>query len=657
MNYIRILIISILFISSITKSLCDEFRVINSIEEFGLNARGGFQHNIYTANFSHFQDAIDCGVFKFGNGLGYVLGVGLEYPLLSQSHLGLAVFISDRSGTLKLNSSFRSYDTTLKEVIVINTENRLKVRLLYIDIQSEFYMLLMKNLFNGPLRSFFSLRMSLPLEPNFEQKETILSPQNAVFNINGIRTRNRIVSNGNISTISSPVFGIGIGLENMLDIGNNNFLTQKLGFDYCFNNLTRDVEWKTYALRLELGLRFSFSKISEKITTPPIEKTIEDTIITKEEITAEESTIPQIYPMPQLAISEKSRNLEILTGNELLATPPIVNAIFFERNSAEIPKFYELQKGLESYYDQDPVYIHKYILPRIVDIIKKNPNSRIILEGTTSGSQYEPEGLSLSRKRAEAVQKAFIDLGVAKNLISIEPRIFPRVPSNQEFEKGVIENQRVDILVIDAPLQEYMNVQKYAELNGTIEFFADFTNIPVGHFVHFKSNFSQDSVLVEKPKIIPLKVKQRLQDDKGLYHYFGFLKSDTLTAIHKNLIELSKLSRRQVELSYDRFEAVLTFDYDRSELSNSNKGLLKQLAEFLPDGFTIVLFGSADALGSEQRNIQLERERADAAENYIRSITPKKFKFERITEYFNKYSEETPQGRFLNRSIRIKLKR
>lgn len=657
MNYIKFLLISIIFFIHNIYLYCDEVEEIKRVEQFGLNVRAGILYNIYTANFSHFQGAIDCGIFESGKGLGYVLGAGYELPISSKSYLGLAIFISDRSGKLSLNSTFRSYDTTLKEVVNVYTENTIETRLLYFDIQPEFYQILTKNLINGPLRAFLNARISIPINSSFEQKETILSPENAVFNINGFRTRNRTIADGDITTISSPILGIGGGLENLLNIGNNNHLTQKISLDYYFNNLAKDVDWKTFALRIELGLRFSFMKTIEKIIPTPIHETIEDTILAQKETIEEESSIPQIHPTPLLNISEKSKDLEILTGNELLATPPIVNAVFFDRNSAEIPEFYELKQGLDSYYDQDPVYIHKYVLPRIVEIVKKNPNSKIILEGTTSGNEYEPDGLTLSRKRAEAVEKALINLGVSKNRISIEPRIFPRVPSNQDFEKGVIENQRVDIVVIDAPLQEYMNLQKYAELNGKIEFFADFTNIPVNQNVYFKSNFSKDSILVEKPKVIPIKIKERLKDDKGLYPYFGFLQSDTLTAIYQNSIDLSKLSRRQVELSYDRFEAVLTFDYDRSELSNANKGLLKQLAEFLPDGFTIVLFGSADALGTEQRNIQLERERADAAEKFIRSITPKKFKFERITEFFNKYSEETQQGRFLNRSIRIKLKR
>ena len=110
--------------------------------------------------------------------------------------------------------------------------------------------------------------------------------------------------------------------------------------------------------------------------------------------------------------------------------------------------------------------IHKYVLPRIMRIIKKNPGSSIVLEGATSGNEYESEGLTLAGDRAEAVRQALLKLGLDDNIISVKERIFPRIVSNQDFEEGVIENQRVDIVVKNAPLQEYVNLQRYAELKG-----------------------------------------------------------------------------------------------------------------------------------------------------------------------------------------------
>jgi len=66
-----------------------------------------------------------------------------------------------------------------------------------------------------------------------------------------------------------------------------------------------------------------------------------------------------------------------------------------------------LQPNLDMYHG-DAVAYHKSILPVIAKIIKENPNSRIMLEGATSGNQIEPKGLELSKARIESVKSALI---------------------------------------------------------------------------------------------------------------------------------------------------------------------------------------------------------------------------------------------------------
>jgi outer membrane protein OmpA-like peptidoglycan-associated protein len=111
-----------------------------------------------------------------------------------------------------------------------------------------------------------------------------------------------------------------------------------------------------------------------------------------------------------------------------------------------------------------------------------------------------------------------------------------------------------------------------------------------------------------------------------------------------------------VDLNLDNFLAILRFDYNSSQISDENKELLKQLSTRLPNGATIQILGSTDELGTPQRNAILAKERAENTRNYIQSISKDKFIIEIGTNY-EKFPEATPQGRFLNRSIRIKVKK
>ncbi|MER3328220.1 MAG: OmpA family protein, partial [Candidatus Kapaibacterium sp.] len=110
-----------------------------------------------------------------------------------------------------------------------------------------------------------------------------------------------------------------------------------------------------------------------------------------------------------------------------------------------------------------------------------------------------------------------------------------------------------------------------------------------------------------------------------------------------------------VELKTDEFEALLMFDFASSTLTDETKILLNQLVELLPDGKTILIIGNADEIGLEETNLKIASERATNAINFIKANTKKTFYFEERTNT-DKFDESTPQGRYLNRSIIIRIK-
>jgi outer membrane protein OmpA-like peptidoglycan-associated protein len=260
-------------------------------------------------------------------------------------------------------------------------------------------------------------------------------------------------------------------------------------------------------------------------------------------------------------------------------------------------------------------------------------------------------------RRAQAVKKAFVDYGLPENIISIRTRALPRFPSNQDYQDGVIENQRVDIIVKNAPLQEYVDLRSYYEVIGKVRHDVDFLNVPQDDSVLFSTSFSSGSVRLDAPGTVTTEVTKRVNTDSEIISFSANANIKDLKSRANASIDVSSLPRRLVDLNLDNFEAILTYDYDQSFLSDDNKGLLKQLCEFLPAGCTIILFGSADAMGMESRNIQLEKERAEVVESFIKNISGDKFRIERDRSRFAKFDESTSQGRFLNRCFRIKLRK
>jgi len=212
------------------------------------------------------------------------------------------------------------------------------------------------------------------------------------------------------------------------------------------------------------------------------------------------------------------------------------------------------------------------------------------------------------------------------------------------------ENYRVDLKLIDAELQKYVKISKYKELDGKINFDVDYF-----------PDKSADLYLSLSNKQIPnieknnnsIDINKKIDDDEDLDFYAKLSGSQSEKIFYFNL-DKSKIDTKNKELDYNNFEAILRFDFNSSELSEENKTLLTQLYNIIPENIGIKILGSADEIGDSRVNEKLELNRAKNTKDFLESINTKNIKIE-TGRSEEKFPEQTPQGRFLNRSIRIKL--
>ncbi len=644
-SLIIILIFSLLFSIDIYSQNSNNF----GKELFSIYPKAGLQFNYYTSNYSSFQGAVDCGIFTFGKGFAWNGALFLEKDFNNDFQIGLGVGYFDRSAVSKLNNTFQSRDQNTGRTTFVTLENKMDAKLSYLEFSPEFRIPLFDSFINGPFRFMTGFRVGIPITKEFEQSESIVSPSNATFvNSGGIHTTKREISKGTINTATTQ-FGISTGFENMLKIGNYNYFTQQIVFDYNFNDIVSDANWKTYSVRLDLGLRFSIQQSEAKVIVPepePEPEPVKETIIVEE--------APKPLPMLDFSVSFDEKTLKLETGNEILATLPLVNSIFFERNSAEIPKYYSMSRNIEiDMYKGDAVEYHKYILVVITKILNENPNAKIMLEGATSGIKNEPKGLDLAKARVESVKDALVQIGIPANKISFRVMSAPRFPSNQQYPEGIDENQRVDLQIINAPLQQYVNLERYAELSGDYVLNIDYKNYPPDTKAMAKVNDKKQIYNQSGKYNIPFKQRIGLEDKTFSAQAMVNVTGDELSDTKK--LDLDKISKNIVELSLKNFEALLRFNYNSSNLTDENKNLLKQLLQKLPDGSTILIIGNADILGTIESNKLLASERAQKTENFIKGLVGNRINIETTTN-IDKFSDDTPQGRFLNRSIKIRVK-
>lgn len=614
------------------------YRVPLENENYALNARLGFQYDLYNINTNGFRGSVDCGLFTKGFGWGIPFTVEFEKYWFGHSFLSIGLGYQINTGYLIQEIKFPMRDVASGKVLEVTTENQMNIDFGFFEFSANYgYNFLERN--DYVARLVGGLKFGIATGKAFNQKEVITSPSSAVFvNADDFRTKERPLASGDIQTMSIPLILPQLAIEALT----NKIGTYRFSIGYQLNNYTTDTDWKSISMKLEIGYRLSI--FDEVIEETPIE--IEEPVI----------PTPIVVETPaEPIVTIKNINVEgkIEYGNELLSSLPIVNSVFFETNSSLIPSNYNNEVNLESYLIGDAVKVHNHILPRIADIVKNNPKSSIVLQSATSGEENESNIIDLSKNRANVVRDALISMGIPDNKIKTEVLQTPKNPSNQQYREGVLENQRVDIILKNAPLQEYVDLQRYANFKGRVNLEVMALNLS-GQTVEIKNNFTNQIIKVDRSGNYNLELDFRLDPNKDKEEIVFQYTVGNNEIEKTKILDYTQFPKEQVDLNLDNFLAILRFDYNSSIVTDENKELLRQLLEKLPEGVTIQILGSADELGTAQRNTVLAKERADNTMNYIKSISKKKINIDVGTSN-EKFPEDTPQGRFLNRSIRIKV--
>jgi outer membrane protein OmpA-like peptidoglycan-associated protein len=341
----------------------------------------------------------------------------------------------------------------------------------------------------------------------------------------------------------------------------------------------------------------------------------------------------------------------LYSGNLLRAMTPIVPAVFFDSASATIPADYRRQLDA-SVVPDDAVLAHAWVMPRIARTLLRNPKGRITIIGSTSGDMPEADALDMAKRRADAVKTVFVDMGIDASRITTRGSVLPGVVSNRDFAGGRIENHRADIVIDNAPLQEWVTTEAFNELRGTLRVGSDARSTGterVAMRIH-----GRDTVVATGRQTIDAPIEMQVAQEQSVATLDLQATSGAMKRQKDTTIVLSTLPRNVRALVADDFSAVLRFDYNSADLNDDVKALLRQLVEQLPPGSEINIQGSADVLGSEARNRELSQQRASVTTAFVRSIAGSNLTIVSGTTA-EKFSDDTPQGRFLNRSIRVRV--
>ncbi len=589
----------------------------------------------YDANFIKFDGIENCGCYETGSGNSLKARIFAEYRLLDFLNLGFHAGYQTKNGLLNNPDTAYARNLNTGNIELVQTNRKLDVKFNAFDIGLDFNILIDDEVFNGPLYLNLSPSLHLQQSGSFTQTEVIDQPSGAAFKVDDKVFFERVNAAGDFTTLNSSILNLSASLYNNMKIGPNLYFIQRLGVSNDMDMLLTDADISTFNLFGSLGIKFAFDEPKEYIPPIPPQLPIQPLPIDPE-------------PTPILTLDSKFdyNDSYIEIGEKLVASPPLVLAIFFDKNSSEIRKIYHSNTD-----KSNPIENHYNIFDDLIEILNKNPQSNLVLHGSTSGID-ENNNLILAKERVLNVKSKFISKGIASNRITTNYTINPKIITNNQYEQGLAENRRVEIDLVNANSVEFVKKTEYEKLFGFIDFKTEYENI--ADKVYFKNNLMHTEQEI-KSGHINTQFDRDMIANKGDFTIESELSSEELTRRDTENVELDKIRVENIELKTDEFEALLMFDFANSNLTDETKILLKQLIELLPEGKTIVIIGNTDEIGLEEANKKIAEERAANAINFIKSNTSKTFYFEEQTNT-DKNDESTPQGRYLNRSIIIRIK-
>ncbi|MCX7737116.1 MAG: OmpA family protein [Candidatus Kapabacteria bacterium] len=646
----------------------EEFKEIDSVSikpKYGLFL--SFGPNFYNADFRNLPGVPNCcPKFSSGSGFGYSFGVLYDFYIVENQYIGLRAEFSKYDGILKTTETTNGIiDGKSAEV---SFEHLIDAKISSLGLNG-FY----SNTFYKSLSGHFGLRIGFPLSGTYKQKEEIVKPADKGTFLDGTRVRNE--NSGNIPELNGLQLSLNLGFSYELPLNRKKwlFLVPEVFYGYNFTNIVKEVDWNLHYLRFGAAIKYRIPPPPPPPPPPPLLPPDPDyPLPPKPPVLFAELDIMQLDTNKNVQKDFKIK-IEDFTSLNLR---PLLNYIFFDENSAEIPKrYHQLKRNQTNSFsikdlanlDVIPTYYH--ILNIVGKRLNEIPNAKITLVGTNQNFNEEKGNLELSERRALAVKDYLVNVwNVNESQIKVTARNLPKEPANNNEEGGPEENRRVEILSDDWRILEPVitgdtlrkisetiirflpKIKADAGLNewtidvkqnqkSLIRFFGEKEADKIDWFINQK-----DTAAPKKGGFVEVSLKAK---DK--------LGQEVKTEPKKIPIEQLTIDRKRLERIADKefeYYSLILFDYGKSDLGKENRSVLDFVKSRVSDKSIVTITGYTDSIGDEETNLKLSEARAKAAAKRLNIPNAKVFG---VGESVLLYDNTLPEGRFYCRTVKITI--
>lgn len=647
-------------------------------QSFGLFFGGGL--NFHVADFERLPQTTGCcDGYSTGSGLGIMAGAFYSFPLGNTFELDLRLNYMDLSGRLtKTEERDNSVLNTANDQVVNATiEHEIDATINAIAFEPSLIMKL-----GNQLRLRAGISSGYIITKDFTQQEEVTNPSTGVFiDQNGNRSRVINTASGEIPEAPTLNLGILFGASFDLPLNKNKtwFIVPEARYTLGLTSLHANEIWLPSQFAGGIGIRYAPRKKAPPKKAPPpppppppvplpppppAEPSLDATIAA---VSVDENG--REYPVSLLKVEEFYEN----------NTHPLLNYVFFEENSAELPPRYQRISKAETkdfrysqFFELKTLDVYYHILNIIGKRMQFYPQAELTLVGTNSNKGKEKGNLELSRQRAQSIKDYLVNVwDIRPDRLKIEARNLPELPSNATTAEGSQENRRVEIIPnFDRLFEPIVTQNTFKETNPPNFRFKPDIKAEVG-VSNWEIVVKQGDEVLRRfngSGDVPSQVDWTLADEDeqsnlpDLNQSLDYklvvtdndgkiLESDYQTLpVEVRTIE-TKIFEMEEDMEIDKL-SMIGFGFNKDELNETNKNIADKAKLRVRYNSNVDITGHSDRLGNADRNMTLSKMRAERA---AERMDVDKSNAKGLGETVLLYDNDLPEGRFYSRTVRIKI--
>lgn len=553
------------------------------------------------------------------------------------------------------------------------------------------------------------VRAGYALNPTFNQKETLLSPEGYVFT-DGSAIRNQ--QSGAIPTATAIHLHAILGAH--YELWQNTSYTFGLDLRY-YVPLTKvaAVDWNLHSIHAGISLAFGVYKPVDAIERTDTVYVRDTSIVVTKGITAESialdqqrtsydsrrvadtlftvTTIRESYirrvprPFnPGLAVQILGRD-----GDNALETPnlrieemdviesyPVLPQIFFGESNTSLAQTGQslldsttIKTFSSGSLTRNQLSVYANLLNIIGQRMSLQPETKITISGYGSNQGPEQGNREVARSRAEAVKAYLTSVwGIEPQRIAVKAGLLPPQPANSATPDGRAENQRIEIAASDLSILEPVEFRDRDLTFTPKTLLIKPSIVEADEVATWRSSLEQGGRQLavqdgqsELKEYIwdPQTSLSRPRRDQPLIAKFVVANSngaeiearDTLAVDYVTLQMIR--SRREEGKQIERY-SLIVFDFNSAQLSPANQRTMERVKSRIQPESKVRIVGYADRTGNPEYNRALAKRRCLEAQRVL-GVTDDRVTIDPIGSDVLVYDNATPEGRSYSRTVQIEI--